>query len=163
VNGWEEAARDRVLAGARLRPGDDVLDLSDGGGALAFGARELIGDGWVYAVAGDPARLEELQAAAHERDASGIALLLGGPEALPLPDASVDAVVGRRALGAGADLVGRANELHRVLRSGGRLSLHEAEAGDALADALRGAGFTEVAVDPDPEAGGEALVTARKP
>jgi arsenite methyltransferase len=162
VSGSEER-RDRVLDGARLRPGDDVLDLS-GWSALTFGAHERIGEGWVYAVAADGARLEALLEAAHELDAPGIAYLVGDVEALPLPDASVDAVVGVAVLSAAADLDRAAGELHRVLRPDGRLSLSEQVTGDAeaLATALRGAGLAEVDVDPEAEEG-DAWATARKP
>jgi ubiquinone/menaquinone biosynthesis C-methylase UbiE len=155
--------RDRILEGARLRPGDGVLDLS-GWSALTFGAHQLIGDGWVYTVAADAGRLEELLGAAHELDAPGIAYLVGDVEALPLPDASVDAIVGAGVFGSGVAADRAAGELRRVLRPGGRLSLSEPGAGDgeSLVAALRDAGFVEVSVElgDDDE---EAWATARTP
>ena len=158
-----EARQDRILEGARLQPGDDVLDLS-GWSALTFGAHELIGDGWVYTVATDVGRLEELLGAAHKLDAPGIAYLVGDVEALPLPDGSVDAVVGASVFAAGVSPDRAAAELRRVLRLGGRLSLCERVAGNGelLAAALRDAGFGEVSVELD--AGDEeAWATARTP
>jgi arsenite methyltransferase len=157
-----EETRDRVLDGARLRAGDDVLDLSDGSGALTFGVHDRIGDGWVYTVAAHAARLEELLTAAHERDAAGIAYLVGDVEALPLPDASVDAVVGACVFAVGTALDSAARELHRVLRPEGRLSLFEQPTGDveALAAALREVGFVDVSIE---AADDEVWVTAHKP
>jgi ubiquinone/menaquinone biosynthesis C-methylase UbiE len=157
-----EETRDRVLDGARLRTGDDVLDLSEGSGALTFGAHDRIGDGWVYTVAADSARLEELLAAAHERDAAGVGYLVGDVEALPLPDASVDAVVGAFVFAVGAAFESAARELYRVLRPDGRLSLFEHPAGDAeaLAAALLEAGFVEVSVEVEDD---KAWATAHTP
>lgn len=175
--GGLEAIRERVLEGARLGPGDDVLALDAGAGLLALAARERIGDGWVYAVDPDVGVLDELRRAAHEAGAAGIAYLLGDPRVLPLPDGSVDVALGRSALRDVADLAEVARELHRVLRPGGRVSLcgpvdrrgtdlaiadlataAEREANAAatplarldereLAAALRGAGFVEVEVE----------------
>jgi ubiquinone/menaquinone biosynthesis C-methylase UbiE len=158
-----EERRDRILDGARLGPGDDVLDLS-GWSALTFGAHERIGDGWVYTVAADVGLLEELLGAAHKLDAPGIAYLVGDVEALPLPDASVDAVVGASVLAEGVALDRAAGELRRVLRPAGRLSLCEGVVGDGepVATALRAAGFADVSVEL--VAGDdEAWATARTP
>jgi ubiquinone/menaquinone biosynthesis C-methylase UbiE len=158
-----EERRDRILEGARLRPGDDVLDLS-GWSALTFGAHERIGDGWVYTVAADVGRLEELLGAAHKLDAPGIAYLVGDVEALPLPDASVDAVVGASVFAAGVAPDRAAGELLRVLRPDGRVSLCERSGGrgEELAAALREAGFAEVSVELG-EGDEEAWATARTP
>jgi len=120
-----EETRDRVLDGARLVAGDDVLDLGAGTGALTFGAHARIGDGWVYAVDRDVESLEELLAAAHVLGAAGIVYLVGDADVLPLPDDSVDVVVARSALVPVADLGAAATELCRVLRPGGRVSLQE--------------------------------------
>jgi arsenite methyltransferase len=120
-----ERTRDRVLAGARLADGDDVLDLGAGTGLLTFGAHGLIGEGWVYAVDPEVATLEELLRAAHELGVAGIAYLVGDADVLPLPDASVDAAVTRSVLMYAAELAECSRELFRVLRPGGRVSLFE--------------------------------------
>jgi arsenite methyltransferase len=117
--------RDRVLDAARLRPGDDVLDLGAGTGLLTFGAHERIGDGWVYAVDPSVGALEELLRRAHESGAAGVLYLIGDAEVIPLPDGSVDACVTRSVLMYVTDLEAAAGELHRVLRPGGRVSLFE--------------------------------------
>jgi arsenite methyltransferase len=114
--------RDRVLEGAKLAAGDDVLDLVAGAGLLTFGALDRIGDGWVLAVDPSVAALEELLRGAHERNAPGVMYLVGDPSVIPLPDASVDACVTRSVLGSVGDVERVAGEIHRVLRPGGRLS-----------------------------------------
>ena len=103
--------------------------------------------------------LEELLGEAHAVGASGFAYLVGEAPVLPLPDGAVGAAVGRIATDDGA-LVAAAEELARVLSSGGRLSLAEpdSEAGEVLARSLAAAGFEEVEVE---RAGEEAVVSGR--
>jgi ubiquinone/menaquinone biosynthesis C-methylase UbiE len=146
-----------LLDAARLEPEVDVLVL--GGGALALGAHERIGDGWVYVVRSQVDELEELLGEAHAAGASGVAYLVGAAPVLPLPDDSVAAVLGRIAAEDGA-LDAVAEELARVLAPQGRVSLAEpdAAAGDELAASLASAGFADVEVA---EAGGEAVVSGR--
>lgn len=124
LRGLEET-RDRVLDGAALQAGDDVLDLGAGIGLLTFGAHERIGDGWVFAVDPEVDVLEELLRGAHEASLSGVMYLIGDAEVIPLPDESVDAAVTRSVLMYVDDVAVAAGELHRVLRPGGRVSLYE--------------------------------------
>ena len=164
-----EASRDRVVAGAELRAGDDVLDLAAGTGDLTFAAHEQIGDGWVVAVDPSASALEDLLRSAHEANVAGVMYLVGDIAAIPLPDTSVDACVTRSVLMAAEDLAAAAAEIARVLRPGGRLSSCEpADDTDALANALAAAGFVDVAVELEAsEEPGirrpQAWVTARRP
>jgi ubiquinone/menaquinone biosynthesis C-methylase UbiE len=119
------ATRDRVIEGAELRPGHDVLDLGAGTGLLTFAAHERIGDGWVFAVDPSIAALEELLRVAHETKVAGIMYLVGDAEVIPLPDASVDACVTRSSLMYTEDIERAAQEIGRVLAVGGRLSSYE--------------------------------------
>ena len=146
-----------LLDAAQLQPEEDVLVL--GGGSLALGAHERIGDGWVYVVRSQVDELEELLGEAHAVGASGVAYLMGETPVLPLPDAAVTAAVGRIATDDGA-LEAAAEELARVLASGGRVAFAEPDgaAADALARALTAAGFEQVDVEP---AGQEVVVTGR--
>jgi ubiquinone/menaquinone biosynthesis C-methylase UbiE len=146
-----------LLDAARLAPEDDVLVL--GGGSLALGAHERIGDGWVYVVRSQADELEELLGEAHAAGASGVAYLVGDAPVLPLPDDAVAAAVGRIATEDGA-LAVAAEEFARVLAVGGRVSLAEpdAEAGEELSRALEAAGFEALAVA---QAGTEAVVSGR--
>ena len=146
-----------LLDAARLKPEEDVLVL--GGGALALGAHERVGDGWVYVVQAQVEELEELLGEAHAVGASGFAYLVGEAPVLPLPDGAVGAAVGRIAADDGA-LVAAAEELARVLASGGRLSLAEpdTDAGEVLARSLAEVGFEDVEVG---RAGAEIVVSGR--
>ena len=146
-----------LLDAALLVPEEDVLVL--GGGALALGAHDRVGDGWVYVVRSQVDELEELLGEAHAVGASGVAYLVGETPVLPLPDGAVGAVVGRIATDHGA-LVAAAEELARVLSPGGRVALGEpdSKAGEELARSLEAAGFDEVEVG---AAGGETVVTGR--
>jgi ubiquinone/menaquinone biosynthesis C-methylase UbiE len=146
-----------LLDAARLRPEEDVLVL--GGGVLALGAHEVVGDGWVYVVRSQVDELEELLGEAHAVGASGVAYLVGETPVLPLPDAAVAAAVGRIATEDGA-LDAATEELARVLEAGGRVSLAESDAaaGEQLARSLAAAGFEDVEVA---QAGGEAVVSGR--
>ena len=146
-----------LLDAVRLEPEEDVLVL--GGGALALGAHERAGDGWVYVVRSQVDELEELLEEAHAVGASGVAYLVGEAPVLPLPSGAVSAVVGRIATDDGA-LVAAAEELARVLSAGGRISLAEPDpaAGGELARALEAAGVEDVEVW---RAGEEAIVSGR--
>jgi len=146
-----------LLDAAQLEPEEDVLVL--GGGALALGAHERVGDGWVYVVRSQVDELEELLGEAHAVGASGVAYLMGETPVLPLPDDAVAAAVGRIATDDGA-LEAAAEELARVLSPSGRASFAEpdAAAGEELARALTAAGFDRVEVA---EVGGEAVVSGR--
>jgi ubiquinone/menaquinone biosynthesis C-methylase UbiE len=146
-----------LLDAALLAQEEDVLVL--GGGSLALGAHERVGDGWVYVVRSQVDELEELLGEAHAVGASGVAYLVGEAPVLPLPDESVGAAVGRIAIDDGA-LGAAAEELARVLGAGGRVALAEpdAAAGAELARALEAAGFETVTVAP---AGAETLVSGR--
>jgi ubiquinone/menaquinone biosynthesis C-methylase UbiE len=134
-----------LLDAARLESDDAVLVLD--GQALALGAHERVRDGWVYVVRSQVDELEELLGQAHAVGASGVAYLVGEAPVLPLPDGAVAAAVGRIATEHGA-LSAAAEELARVLSSGGRASFAEpdAAAGEELARALAASGFEQVEV-----------------
>lgn len=148
-----------LLDAARLEPAQDVLVL--GSGALALGAHERVGDGWVYVVRSQVDELEELLGEAHAVGASGVAYLVGEAPVLPLPDDAVVGAVGRIATEDGA-LEAAAEELARVLSPGGRASFAEpgTAAGEELARALAAAGFEQVEVV---TVGEEAVVSGRMP
>jgi ubiquinone/menaquinone biosynthesis C-methylase UbiE len=147
-----------LLDAAQLEPQQEVLVL--GNGALALGAHERVGDGWVYVVRSQVDELEALLVEAHAAGVSGVAYLVGETPVLPLPDGAVAAAVGRIVTDAGA-LEAAAEELARVLSAGGRAAFAEpdAGAGDELARALTAAGFEQVEVG---SVGEEAIVSARR-
>jgi SAM-dependent methyltransferase len=148
-----------LLDAAQLAPEEAVLVL--GTGALALGAHELVGDGWIYVVRSQVDELEELLVEAHAVGASGVAYLVGETPVLPLPDGAVAAAVGRIATDHGA-LAAAAEELARVLAPGGRGAFAEPDraAGEKLAGALTAAGFEQLDVASVDE---EAVVSGRLP
>jgi SAM-dependent methyltransferase len=115
--------RDTVLASARLRVGERVVDVGAGTGLLTVGALDHLGeDGTVYAVDPSVAALEELRS---QVTRGGVHYLIGEAAVLPLPNESVDAAVARSVLTYVDDLRATAEELARVLRPAGRLSIFE--------------------------------------
>jgi ubiquinone/menaquinone biosynthesis C-methylase UbiE len=148
-----------VLAAALLQQEEDVLVL--GGGELALGAHERVGDGWVYVVRSQVDELEQLLGEAHAAGTSGVAYMVGATPVLPLPNGAVAAALGRIATDDGA-LEAATEELARVLAPHGRVSFAEPDraAADELARSLAAAGFEELQVA---EAGGEAVVSGRLP
>jgi SAM-dependent methyltransferase len=116
--------RRRVLDGARIRPGDTVVDIGCGEGLIGFGALELVGDDGTVVFSdisddvldvcrriadGDP-RCEFVCASADE---------------LPLDEESADVVTTRSTLIYLDDKARALHEFFRVLRKGGRMSLFE--------------------------------------
>ena len=121
------AVRERVLAGADLRAGDVVLDAGCGTGLLAFGALDLVGDtGRVIGVDVSADALDEVRRIAADIGVGErLELRVGSVLDLPLPAATVDAVVDRSVLIYIEDKAAAAREYTRVLRPGGRLSIFE--------------------------------------
>ena len=112
---------DRVLDDARLERGDRVVVVGTRIVLLALAAAERVGpDGEVFAIDRSVAALEELRAASGAAD---ISYLVGQPAVLPLPDASVDAVLADTVPGPAQDGEETLREFNRVLAEGGRLSL----------------------------------------
>jgi arsenite methyltransferase len=155
------AVRDRVLDRARIAADDVVLDVVAGHGLLSFGALNRLGpDGTVVCLDISADHLEEVW---HVHSDPRLSLLVGDIEVVPLPNTSVDVVLGRSALAATPNGADAAREAHRVLRSGGRVSLVEeadlpiepAELEQWFADA----GFRRV----DVEQGSAVFLAADKP
>jgi ubiquinone/menaquinone biosynthesis C-methylase UbiE len=118
-----EHTRDRVLDGARISPGDAVLDLGAGTGLLALGAVARVGeDGDVYALDRSVDALAELR---HAAGAPQLWYLIGDAEVLPLPDTFVEVAVTRSVLIHVADVERAVGELRRVVRPRGRVSFFE--------------------------------------
>lgn len=115
-----------VAADAGVRAGDRVLDVACGTGAPTLAAAELAGPSG--AVVGLDAAPDMLAVA--RRKSSRIEWLEGRAEALPLADASFDAVVGQFGLMFFADKSAALAEMMRVPRPGGRLAVAVCDAVD---------------------------------
>jgi SAM-dependent methyltransferase len=164
-------ARRAILAALRLGPGDRLLEIGCGGGALL---RKAVACG---ATVTGIDHSEEMVALARER-APGADVLLARAEALPCADAAFTAVAMSVVFMFLSDPAAVLRECRRVMTPGGRLAIYttspalrgtpalpEPVAGrvqlyddDALAALVRRAGLTDVAVVDDD---GGQLVTAR--
>lgn len=120
--------RDRVLGNAEVRQGDSVLDVGCGDGLIAFGALEKVGPTGRVIFSDISEDLLDHSHALAER--MGVlercAFVCAAAEDLrPIADASVDVVTTRSVLIYVKPKERAFGEFHRVLRSGGRLSIFE--------------------------------------
>ena len=120
--------RDRVIANARLSPGDVVLDVGAGDGLIGFAALEVVGPtGRVIfdEISEDLlAHLRQLAASAGVLERCDF-VLTPAEDLVPIADASVDAVTLRSVLIYVERKSAALQSFYRVLRSGGRLSIFE--------------------------------------
>jgi SAM-dependent methyltransferase len=107
-----------------IRPGDTVLDVGAGSGTDALVAARLAGPhGKVLALDMTHAMSAKLRALVSRLHIANIEVLEGNAEAIPLPDASVDAVTSNGMLNLVPDKRRAIAELRRVLRPGGRAQI----------------------------------------
>jgi arsenite methyltransferase len=119
-----EGFRRRVLDGARVEPGDTVLDVGCGEGLIGFGALELVGEGG-RVIFSDISQ-DVLGVCREIADGDPRCEFVCAPaDDLPLADASVDVLTTRSTLIYLEDKAGTLREFFRVLRPGGRLSMFE--------------------------------------
>jgi len=108
-----------VAEAADIRPGERVLDVACGTGALTLAAAERVGPGG--SVVGLDVNPEMLAVA--RRKPTAIEWIEGRAEAMPLPNSSFDAVVSQFGLMFFDDRAAAVREMMRVLRLGGRLAV----------------------------------------
>jgi arsenite methyltransferase len=107
---------------AELQPGETVLDLGSGVGLDAFLAARQVGpSGAVIGVDMTPAMVEKARSNAAAGGFTNVRFEVAAIEHLPLPDASVDAVISNCVLNHCADKLAALREIHRCLRPGGRV------------------------------------------
>jgi len=105
-----------------LKPGETVLDLGSGPGLDALLAATLVGPtGRVIGVDMTPEMLERARATAARAGAKQVEFRQGRLEALPVEDASVDAVTSNCVINLVPDKAAVFREVARVLRPGGRV------------------------------------------
>ncbi len=105
-----------------LRPGERVLDLGAGRGAVTFAAAEAVGnDGEVFAIDIAPTMVELLRGDVGKRGLSGVHVSVGDAEMPELEPGSFDAIVSGLTLFFLADPGSALRRYAVLLRSGGRL------------------------------------------
>lgn len=125
--GWQsqlEPAHDRMLAMARLRPGEQVLDVACGTGLVTFRAAAMVGPGGT--VTGTDLSGEMIAAAIRAAAASGedrARFERADAEELPFADRSFDVALCGLGLMYVPDPVRALQEMRRVLRPGGRAAV----------------------------------------
>jgi SAM-dependent methyltransferase len=116
-----EPVVDGVIARAALRPGEHVLDLGTGTGAVAERAAHIVGPSG--SVAGVDISPDMLALAHHRLDASGfgtVELREGRAEEIPAEAAAFDVILACLSMMYVIDRAAAAQEIARVLRPNGR-------------------------------------------
>lgn len=121
-----------------IRRGDRVLDIGAGSGTDALIAARLVGpEGQVLALDLTPAMLTKLKRNVAAAGVTNIHVIEGNAEAIPLADASVDAVTSNGVLNLVPDKPKAFAELFRVLRAGGQAQIADIIVSRPAGDAAR--------------------------
>lgn len=148
--------RDRLLDGLHLKGDETVLDVGCGHGLLLIGAAKRLPQGkaigidlWSQIDQASNSKSATLANAAAEGVTGRVEVLDGDMRALPLGDASIDAVVASMAIHNIREREGRRQaieEIVRVLKPGGQVALLDFSKTSEYAEDLRAAGMQAVQV-----------------
>jgi len=113
-------------AHASIKVGETVLDLGSGAGFDCFLAAKKVGkSGKVIGVDMTPAMIDKARENAKKSNYNNIEFRLGEIENLPVSDSSVDLIISNCVINLSPNKDRVLQEAHRVLKSGGRLTISD--------------------------------------
>ncbi len=157
---------------ADLHPGETVLDLGSGAGIdVLLSARRVGPDGFAYGIDMTDEMLDLARKHQKEAGADNVEFRKGEIEDIPLADGTIDVVISNCVINLSTDKPAVFSEMHRVLKTGGRIGIADIVAEDALSgperlergswvgciagalsfteyeNGLSAAGFTDISID----------------
>lgn len=126
------------IAFLSLEPGEKVLDLGCGRGTETIEAARLVQpNGAAWGLDLTPKMIDTARAKALAAGVGNVEFVLGSMQAIPLPDAYLDAVISNCAINHVEDKTAVYREIYRVLKPGGRFIVSDIMTEEPLPQEVR--------------------------